>query len=189
MVKALTHDDLAMIEAAITDAERDSPVQIRVKVVKASDRYQDFILLYGFAVGSALSLALWMDGVLDAFPWLVCVQFGVAILFDLTRFLRGLCIRLVPKPVRHRRAARKAFQFYNEQAAFMAPSQPLVFLFVSLAEHSVRIITSPALHAQIPDNWNNVTDHFIAYRQTHGIRGACVSTVEHIGTVVKAFRA
>jgi putative membrane protein len=189
MVKSLTPQDHAQINAALQDAETETSAKIKVVVLPASDPYQEFILLTGLLVGSAVGLALWSTGVMTVYPILLVLQLGFISAFDLTPWLRRLCVARLPAAIRYRHATRRAFQEYHAHLASISPDQPFVLLFVSVAERYVHVITNPVVHRQIPDNWSSVIDRFTATLRKDGLTSACVQTVAHIAEVLKNLSA
>jgi uncharacterized membrane protein len=68
--------------------------------------------------------------------------------------------------------------------ALVPPNEPFIFLFVSLDERYVHVITNPVVHKKIPGGWNAVTDRFISIVREEGIGAACIQAVKHIGEIL-----
>jgi putative membrane protein len=184
MVKILSTADQRAIQTAIKNAGRQTSAQIRLITVPASDRYTDFILLYGLLVGSLASFALWYTGKIIQFPLLLIIQLGVITLIDVLPWLHRLCIRLVSRHERHRRAGIAALREYHALTSSLQPDEAFVLLYVSLAERYVHIVTNPTVHKKLPDNWDAVTGHFIETIREKNLRTACVNAIGHIADIL-----
>ena len=184
MVKALSHDNRATLEASVKEAERQTAAKISVIVMPASYRYDEFVFLYGIILSSVVSLTLWISKALTDFPLLLAIQLGIILLLDVTPWLRRLCIRLVPRRLRHRHAEQAARHEYHALQAHMPAGTPFILLFVSLAERYVHVLTNPVVHKEIPDGWHAVTGRFIAMIGQKGLQAACRQALQHAGEIL-----
>jgi uncharacterized membrane protein len=181
MVMKLLQSDHAAIEAAITNAQQQTTTaKIDVLVRPASSHYQEFILLYGFILGSALIFALWFSRMLVAFPWLMAIQLSVICLVDCVPFLRTICMRCVPQRVQHHRAGIVARHDYHELQVQRPNDEPFVLLCVSITERYVHVFTNPVVHGLLASGWDVMTKQFKVLVGQKGLRIACVETVDQI---------
>ncbi len=184
MVK-LSQDDQSAIGDAIRAGEGRTAATMSVVVLPVSDHYRDFVFLYGFVLGSLLSLALWFSGRV-LFPWLLTIQVAVIVLVEALPWLYRLLVHLVPRAVRHHRAAKMAHRQYLVLHARLPCAEPFALLFVSLAERYVHVIVSPEVHSKIPDNWKTVTDHFIAAVRKDGLRQTSIQALSHMVEILSS---
>lgn len=180
----LTTDDHEALNKAIHEAEIKTSAMIKVAILPSSNRYQEFVLLYGFIIGSGLSIILWNRHVVTDYPWLLCIQLSVTVLCDVMPLFRQLCVKMMPRHVLVHHARQMAYQEYHHHHSFAATGQPFVLLFVSLAEHYVHVVTNPTVHEKIPDNWQIVTDRFASTMKSAGLSQACVSAIQHISEIL-----
>jgi putative membrane protein len=181
MVKILSQPDKDAIAHAIVEAERSTSAKLVAVVAPASDVYQSYFLLYGLIIGSAIDIILWALKLITAFPLLLAIQLAVIALISFIPWLRHLLIRLVPKHVRHRRAAHRAYEEYLIVSHHTSVTDPIVLLYVSLAERYAHILTSRSVREKIPDNhWNEVIGKLTADIRAEGLRNACIKTIQHM---------
>lgn len=174
-----------MIKEAIAKAERTTSAEIAAVISPASDAYRSYILLYGLALGSLVATGLWAEKTITAFPLLLAAQLGVTALFSLLPWLHKPLVRLVPKHIRHHRAAHRAFEEYLFVSRHVSATTPVVLFYVSLAERYVHILPSRLVREKIPDKeWNAVIDEFTSSMKTAGVDHACVTAIARIGTML-----
>lgn len=181
MVKILSKADKEAIAQAITEAERQTSAELVAVIAPASDVYQSYLLLYGLIAGSAIDIGLWAAKLLTAFPFLLAIQLAAIALFSFTPWLRHLLVRLVPKRIRHHRAAHRAYEEYLSVSRHVSAATPIVLLYVSLAEHYAHILTSRSVREKIPDeHWNAVISELTAAVRQTDIQDACVHTIKRM---------
>lgn len=180
MVKALSKNDRHAVSQAVAEAEKSTSARMAVVVAAASDAYHSYFILYGLCLGSIISMALWMEKLITDFPLLLMAQLAVIVLFSFTP-VRHLCLRLVPRHVRHHRAARRAYEEYLVASRHHAsPAIPFVLLFVSLAERYVHVLTSRSVREKISDDaWNAVVNEFTSAMPKEGLERACTRAVQY----------
>lgn len=185
MVKKLSNEAGAAISAAVTAAERRTSAEIAVVVSPASDTYQAYLLLYGFAAGSSLAAALWWTKTLTPFPLLLAVQ-GVSIAaFAVTPVLKTLCLKLLPSRLLHHYAGRRAALEFQALSRHVPAERPVVLIYVSLAERYAHIIHSRAIGARIPRAaWDTVIAELTGLMKASGLQQACVAAVGRVATVL-----
>lgn len=180
MVKILSKTDKEALTQAISEAEHVTSAELVVVVSPASDAYQSYILLYGLMAGSTVTVGLWAAQLVTLFPLLLAIQLAVIALLSFIPWLRHLCLRLVPKRIRHHRAAHRAYEEYLNVSRHVSATTPIVLLYVSLAEHYTHILNSRSVREHIPDkNWNAVIDEWIAAMQSEGLRNGCIKAIRH----------
>jgi uncharacterized membrane protein len=184
MVKSLTAEERTALQDAINKAEQSAAATIRVVIHPASDRYAEFVLLYGLILSSFAAMILWATAMLNSLPWFLAVQFGFMLMIDLVPWLRHIAQHLVSSRIQRHRAARLAFEEYHAHHTNLTPGQDFVLLYVSLIEHYVHVITNPIVHGKLPNGWDVVTDHFTDNMRRKGLGIASIQAVEQIGTML-----
>lgn len=181
MVKILSKADKEAVAQAITEAERQTSAELVAVIAPASDVYQSYLLLYGMIAGSAIGIGLWAAKLVTAFPLLLAIQLVVMAMLSFTPWLRHLFVRLVPKRIRHHRAAHRAYEEYLAVSRQVSAATPIVLLYVSLAEHYAHILTSRSVREKIPDeNWNAVIQEFTAAVKQANMRDGCIHAIKHM---------
>jgi uncharacterized membrane protein len=184
MVNVFSPNDRLFVDDALKQAERKTSAKISVVVHAASSSYQAYILTYGMLLGSAVSFGLWSFHILHEYPWLLCAQLGIVATCDLLRNVSGVFVRLVPRRARDHYAFQEAMRAYHTLHARLTPEEPFALLFVSLAERYVHVVTNPAAHQRLPDNWGAVTDSFTRSIKAKGLRTSCVEAIAHISDIL-----
>ena len=178
MVKILSKADKEAVAKAIAEAERQTSAELVAVVAPASDAYQSYLLLYGLIAGSAIGVGLWATKTITGFPLLLAIQFAVMALLSFIPWLRHLLVRLVPKRIRHHRAAHRAYEEYLIVSRHVAAQTPIVLLYISLAERYAHILTSRSVREKIPDErWNEVIGELTAALPVEGLQASCIKAI------------
>jgi len=177
-----------IIATAIAEAERTTSAEIVAVVSPASDPYQNYILLYGLMLGSLVAFGLWAGKIIGDFPLLLAVQLGITALLSLLPWLHKPLLRLVPKHIRHHRAAHRAFEEYLLISRHVPAATPILLFYVSLAERYVHILPSRLVREKIPDKeWEAVVTEFTASMKSDGLEQACVSAISRMATMLAPY--
>jgi len=177
-----------IIAEAIAEAERATSAEIVAVVSPASDAYRSYILLYGLMLGSLIAIGLWVEKLVTDFPLLLAVQLGVMALLSLLPWLHKPLVRLVPKHIRHRRAAHRAFEEYLFVSRHVSAATPILLFYVSLAERYVYILPSRLVREKIPDKeWDAVVAEFTALTKTVGLERACVNAIRRMAAMLAPY--
>jgi putative membrane protein len=178
MVAMVSSEIKDSIAAAVAAAKKRTSADIAVMVAPASDGYQPYALLYGFALGSVAAVALWWTKTVTPFPLLLLVQACTMALIAFVPALRHLCLSLIPKHVLHHHAARRAREEFLFVSRHAPPERPVVLLYVSLAERYAHVLHSRALGPKVPgEAWEGFIKLFTDSAKKPGIAAACQVTV------------
>jgi len=176
-----------IIATAITRAKHTTSAEIVAVVSKASDTYQSYVLLYGLMLGSMIAMGLWAERFVTDFPLLLAVQLGVTMMFSLLPWLHKPLVRLVPKHVRYRRAAHRAFEEYLVVTRHISAATPVLLFYVSLAERYAHILPGRSVREKIPDReWDAVIAEFTASMKTAGLERACTGAISRMAAMLAA---
>src|SRR4051812_26641862 len=162
-MQRLTSDDNARIGAAVAAVEAQANVDFAVQVVRVSDRYVLFPLLWGALLAlltGAILAVFWPDLGLRIGVAIEAAVFTVAsIVFD------WLPLRVLLVPRRHRHACARALAHRAFAGKILADDDPRpgVLFFVSIAERYVEVITERSVRARIDDTvWEAIVAAFVS---------------------------
>lgn len=181
MVNILSDTNKNAVAQAIAEAEKMTSAELVVVVTPASDAYQSYLLLYGLLTASTLDMGLWATKTVTGFPLLLIIQLIIMTLFCFIPWLRRLLIWLVPKHIRHHRAAHRAYEEYLFASRHVSAATPIVLLYVSLAEHYAHILTSRSVREKIPnEHWNAIIGELTCSISSDGVQNTCIKALRHI---------
>jgi putative membrane protein len=171
----LSTDDKKAITEAVTAAERRMSAEIVMVVTPASDTYQRIRLLCGFALGSAVALALWFSHATADFLWLLAAQLAATALLCV---LPPQLLPCLPRALREHRAAQRAFAEFASITQKVAADVPVIMLFVSLAEHYAHILADRKIRGVLPDAvWDDIIAAFTRRMRMASPGEACVEAI------------
>ncbi|MGB7755617.1 MAG: TPM domain-containing protein [Salinisphaera sp.] len=170
------------IADAITRIERDTDAEVITVVARQADEYRWVGLFW------AALVALVLPGLVIFFPaWfdvrtLLLVQWGVFVALGAIFQLPPVTPLLVPKGLRHARAAALARSQFLEQNLHRTAAATGVLIFVAEAERYVEILTDHGVAAKIDDAaWSAIIERFTARVATGDTEAGFVECVEACG--------
>jgi putative membrane protein len=193
----LNESEKAALTARINHAESRTRAEIVTVIAQQSDGYRYIPILWaalaalivpGLYYGwLAISTGGWLTHVeaLDSASWLypsqILVFLGLGMLFQIPQ----LRLFVIPKSVKHQRAARHAREQFFLQNLHQTRGHTGVLVFVSVAEHYVEIIVDSAI-AEVVDNtlWEQTVQEFVSYVRKGDIAAGFDSTIEHCRQVL-----
>jgi putative membrane protein len=172
------------IAEAIRKAESNTSGEFVAVVASASDSYYYIPLLWSalFALAIPSIIALLPVAtpgytVLQAITFVVC-----ALLFR----WQPLKMRLIPKPVKHRRAQLLAREQFLAQGVHNTALRNGILLFVSVAERYVEIIADKGVNDVVPDNtWDQLIQQFVGSVKAGRIEQGFVDAVTECGRLLQ----
>jgi putative membrane protein len=174
------------VAAAVAKAEKRTSAEIAVVITPASDAYQSFNLLYGFAAGSVLGGLLWLTKTITAFPPLLALQVLSIAAFAFIPVLRRAGMALLPKRVLQHHAARRATEEFLNISHQVPPDRPVVLLYVSLAERYAHILHTRNAGAKVPrGSWDRIIRAFTANVKKPGLAAACETAIAKIADALE----
>lgn len=162
VVKRLTEADKQQVASAVARVERETDAELVTVLAHRADHYAYLPFLWAALVALLLPLLGRFLPVLDWQDWLLW-QWLVFILLALVLRLPFIEMRLVPRRLRHHRAATLArCQFLAQNLHATAHGTGLL-IFVSEAERYVEILADRGISQHIPDaEWQQLVDAFTA---------------------------
>ena len=187
MVEKISTELADAIAKALQQAKPRTDAEIIMVVSPASDHYQGEVMAYGLALGSLLSLGLWLGNVYSGFPELLGVQIAVIAAVNLVPALRCAFVKLIPKRILHHRAARRAMTEFVFETRHVPAQQPAVMLYVSLAERYAHILHSRAVPEKVPGKaWEDVISNFTWTVKSAGLQSACITAIDSMAKTLEA---
>ncbi|MES2819413.1 MAG: TPM domain-containing protein [Pseudomonadota bacterium] len=153
----LTEHEQQQVSQAIKHVELHTDAELVTVLAARSDDYSYIPLLW------ASLLALLLPGAVNYFgAWLgaqqlLLVQWGCFIALALLFRLPALTTRLIPRSVRHWRAANLARRQFLEQNLHHTEGATGMLIFVSEAEHYVEILVDQGIASRLPnETWQAI---------------------------------
>ncbi|WP_027962393.1 TPM domain-containing protein [Halomonas halodenitrificans] len=157
----LSEDEQRQVSDAIQRVERDTDAELVTVLAPKADNYAYIPLLW------AGLLALVVPGAVNYFPgwfsaWeLTLVQWATFIVLGLVFRRPAIITRLIPRPVRHWRAANLARRQFLEQNLHHTEGETGMLIFVSEAERYVEILVDRGISARLDDaTWQSIVAAF-----------------------------
>ena len=180
----LTHEDHERIRAAIEEVERSTAADLDVVVVRVSDRYALYPLVWA-AVGALLltAAAVLMRPATSA---RAALSLQVLILIALTLIFELLRLRLVPERVKRAHARQLAHREFAAQHGREGPPRKRILLFVSLGERYVEILADHQTYAAADRNvWEQTVRDFVSTVRAGRVCDGILAAIEGCGEVLR----
>jgi putative membrane protein len=185
MVKILSDEDNAAIGRAVREVEVRTDAEFAAVIAPASSGYTEYVLFDAFILGSLIGLSLWAGDIDISIPIFVIIQLVTMASLIFLPPLRMIFIRLLPKHVLHRHAAKQAGLEFMHLSHHAAASKPIVLLYVSLAERYVHILYSRNVREKIPlSEWNDIVQRLTASMATKGVKESCSAAITEISKLL-----
>jgi putative membrane protein len=182
----LTAEERQRIDAAIAAVEQSTSADLDVMVVRASDRYSLYPLVW--AVFSALAVAGIAALLRPGLSGRNVIMVQLLGLIVLTALYDWMPIRLwlVSTHVKHAHARQLAHREFRAHFAGDKATRECILFFVSLGEHYVEIIADHETHARVPSNvWNDMIRDFTAAVTAGRVADGLLGAVESCGVILK----
>lgn len=186
----LSEEEHARVSQAVKQVERDTSGEIHCVVCRQSD---DYFLAAGFVLAcmamgvtfliSWLSFRFWFDVGAVTLTLIQVVAFGAGLI--MIRFWPALCLRLVPKSVRYRRAHANTVRQFLAHNIHATENRTGVLVFVSLAERYAEIIADSGLSAHIDQaEWDRIVGALTTGVSQGRIADALIEAVQQSGVLL-----
>lgn len=148
------------IAALIAEIEQRTDAELVTVLAARSDDYREVPLLWAALGALAVPSLLLLAGAGPAS--LVGAQLVTFCVLALVLRLPALQHRLVPRAVRHWRAANMARRQFLEQGLHHTAGATGLLLFVSEAEHYVEILADRGIESRVPPGvWDEIVADFV----------------------------
>lgn len=160
----LTQQEKEQLRQAIADAESTTTAEIVTVIAASSDDYHYIPVLW------AALLALTVPGIHfllgEPLSAVLTYQVQVLVFFAVTLLLQTKALRskVIPKRVRHRRAALAAREQFLTLNLHNTAERNAVMIYVSVAEHYVEILTDIGVAERIDNQvWQATVARFVEH--------------------------
>ncbi|HCQ34780.1 MAG TPA: hypothetical protein DIU19_02590, partial [Alcanivorax sp.] len=162
----LNEENQKRVARAIAAIERDTDAEVVTVLARQADDYRYIPMMWAALLSLLVPLALaFMPVGLDALETLLAQWTVLVVLAVLFRW-PPLMMKLVPKRVKHWRAANLARRTFLDQGLHHTRGGHGVLIFVSEAEHYVEILVDRGVAQHVPDEtWKKIVDTFTAHVQ------------------------
>ncbi|MES1951036.1 hypothetical protein S4A8_09265 [Salinisphaera sp. S4-8] len=159
----LNDQERNQVAEAITAVERNTDAELVTVLAERADDYAYIPLLWAGLLALILPGALLFFTVAIDASLLLLLQWGVFVVLALLFRLPGVTTRLIPRHIRHWRAANLARRQFLEQNLHHTDDATGMLIFVSEAERYVEIIVDRGISAHVPDEqWQAIVEAFTA---------------------------
>ncbi len=182
----LTPQEHERIHAAVTEVERSTAADLDIVVVRASDRYPLYPLIWAALAALALTtLAVALRPAMSGRAALV-LQLSIVIVLTLLFDWLPLRLKLVPDHVKRAHARHLAHREFAAQYARGGPQPSRILLFVSLGERYVEIIADHQTHAAVAGSvWDQTVSDFVTAVKAGRVADGLLAAIEACGAVLR----
>ena len=171
----------------------DTDAELVTVLARRADRYTYIAIVYAAAIALLTPGAIALSAVLawcveNIQLWEVLfAQWLVFIVCALLLQWPPLLARIIPKAVKHWRAANLARRQFLEQNLHHTRGETGVLIFVSEIEHYVEIIADRGINRHVePQRWQQIVDAFIAQVQRGQTKQGFLQCVQSCGELLQA---
>ena len=193
MVRIFTTEEQYNITRAVEDAEKRTSAEIAILVAPMSDPYQSYRFFSGFIAGTFIALALWalpflhirLPQMLHGFLPLFSVQAATIAAFTLMPGFHKWGRFLVPKKTLAHCSYQRAAAEYFSLSHHVKAKTPIVFIYLSMAEHAVHIISGRMVREVLPnDIWQQAVNELTAAIKNEGLAAASIKSIGSIADLL-----
>jgi putative membrane protein len=189
----LTPDEQKRVDAAIADAQAKTRARFAVVVVRASDRYRFYPVLWGVITAFAAFglIALLNPFLPPTYPHIglrmtFAVVTAIFLVISLVLEWAPLRLGLVPRHVKNDHARALAHREFAVRILSHADRQGGVLFFVSLAERYAEVIADHALHqAAGQEAWDRIVADFTSAAARGQLADGFVAGAEACGALLE----
>lgn len=158
----LTAEEKQRLKARIKETESRTSGELVTVIARESDPYPYIPLLW--AALAALAVPPVVTAL--ALPWSLStasiIQLSLFLVLGLALRWSPLKMRMIPKSVKQRRAARTAREVFLAQGLHHTAGRSGVLIFVSAGEHYVEILADKGIDDKVTqDQWDAVISDFV----------------------------
>ena len=158
----LTADEKQRLKDRIKEAESRTSGELVTVIARESDAYPYIPLLWAALAALAVPPAV----TALALPWSLStvsiIQLSLFLVLGLALRWQPLKMRMIPKSVKQRRAARTAREVFLANGLHHTEGRSGLMLFVSVGEHYVEILADKGIDDKVTqDQWDAVISDFV----------------------------
>lgn len=185
-MRLLNQTQLDEVARAIEQVERESDAELVTVLASRADDYVYISTLYAAVLALLMPLLLmltpfWLDADELLFgQWLLFI--GAALLFRVPVIM----MRLVPKQVKHWRAANLARRQFLDNNLHHTKGETGVLIFVSEAERYVEIIADRGINQHVShEQWQQIVMQFTTQVKAGQTLAGFIACIESCGSLLK----
>jgi putative membrane protein len=171
------------IDDQIAEVERHTDAELVTVLAARSDDYRYIPVLWA-ALGALTvpSIGLFTPYGADL---IAAAQLAVFCLLTLLFRLQPLATRLIPRQVRHWRAANMARRQFLEQGLHHTAADTGILIFVSEAEHYVEILADRGIDRHVaPERWRGLVGEFVSAMKSGRTLAGFETTIAQVGEIL-----
>lgn len=179
----ISENERQRIAELIAEVERHTDAELVTVLAAQSDDYRYIPVLWAALASLAVpSLLMFTPLGTDA---VVAAQLVTFSLLALVFRVPALQVRLIPRSVRHGRAANMARRQFLEQGLHHTAGDTGVLVFVSEAEHYVEILADRGIDAHVPpERWRGLVDDFVTAVRAGRTFAGFETTLTRLGEIL-----
>lgn len=197
----LNEDEKQRLRAQIESVEQRTRGELVTVIARQSDPYAYIPLLWAAVIALSLPPLIALAG-----PWIAdwrgawntapqdvsvdlvvlsIIQFATFLVLSVLFRWRPVKMRLIPKAVKLRRAARTAREEFLDQGVHNTEDRCGVLIFVSVAEHYVEILADRAIDEKVDQaEWDAIVAAFVASVKKGEVAAGFEQAVEACGALL-----
>lgn len=181
----ITADDRRRIADAIHAAEQKTSAELVCVLARVSSGYATMPLVWSLLVAFALPWAL-----VAATQWpverILLAQLATFAVLLLGLSLPPIRVALVPPPMRRSHAHRAALEQFAIRGLARKPERTGVLVFVSLAEHYVRIVADEGVSSRVAQaEWQAAVDALTSHMRAGRVADGFIAAIDRCGAVLE----
>ena len=186
MKPPISSEERERISSTIAEIEKSTIADLDVVVVRVSDRYSLYPLVWASAAGLAVAAI-----VAFAYPRIgsretIATQFALAILLIPILQWLPIRLRLVPRIVKYAQARQMAHREFAAQNAAAANGRPRILFFVSVGERYVEIIADHEIDSKVSqETWDGIIADFAKTMQSERVAVGLIKAIKKCGGVLQ----
>ena len=158
----LSVEEKQRLQAKIKEVESQTSGELVTVIARESDPYPYIPLLWAALIALAVPPAV----TALALPWSLSlvsmIQLSLFLVFGIALRWSPLKMRLIPKSVKQRRAARTAREVFLAQGMHHTEDRSGLMIFVSVGEHYVEVLADKGINDQVSqEQWDAVVADFV----------------------------
>lgn len=181
----ISQTDLDKVNAAIQEAEKRTDAELVAVLAHQADDYRYIPTLWAALIALLVPGLTWLSGWwLDTLEILL-IQLGVFFALAVLLRLPPIMFRIIPRSVRHWRAANLARRQFMENNLHHTVADSGVLIFISEAEHYAEIIADRGIDQHVSaDHWQQLLDDLIAAIRRGETQQGLIACIEACGNLL-----
>jgi putative membrane protein len=184
--RPFTDEEHRRIHAAIGEIERSTAADLDLVVVRVSNRYSLYPLVWAAAIAVAATAILVL--IRPAISARIAIAFESVLLVSATLILDlpPMRLGLVPRQVKRAHARQLAHREFAAQYAGGGTPRRRVLIFVSLGERYVEIIADHETYAAADHElWDKAISDFLSAMRSGGLADGVLDAIQTCGAVLR----